>query len=103
MYSSLETILNSEVLFVYFLSFIILIVLLYDLLQRLNLFNNKYVSMTVALIISFYVFLTNGYRIINFILSLGTMGLVFLFGVLIVIIIFYRFWVKAREEARGYY
>jgi uncharacterized membrane protein len=100
---NLETILNSEAIFVYFLSFIVLIVLLYDLLQRLNLFNSKYVNMTIALIISFYVFLTNGYRIINFILSLGSIGLVILFGLLLVAIIVYRFWIKARYEATGYY
>jgi hypothetical protein len=77
--------------------------LLYDLLQRLNLFNSKYVSMTVSLIVSFYVFLTNGYRIINFILSLGTIGLVVFFGILLIAIIIFRFWKKAKYEATGFY
>jgi len=100
---NLEAILNSDALFVYFLSFMILIVLLYDLLQRLNLFNSKYVSMTVSLIISFYVFLTNGYRIINFILSLSTMGLIIFFGILLIAIIIFRFWKRAKYEATGFY
>jgi hypothetical protein len=100
---NLESILNSDAIFVYFLSFIILIVLLYDLLQRLNLFNSKYVSMTVALIISFYVFLTNGYRIINFILSLSTVVLIIFFGILLIVIIIFRFWKRAKYEASGFY
>jgi hypothetical protein len=100
---NLESILNSDAIFVYFLSFIILIVLLYDLLQRLNLFNSKYVSMTVALIISFYVFLTNGYRIINFILSLSTVVLIIFFGIILIVIIIFRFWKRAKYEASGFY
>ncbi|MBU5688329.1 MAG: hypothetical protein KQA41_02170 [Candidatus Aenigmarchaeota archaeon] len=99
----LENILNSDALFVYFLSFIILVTILYDLLQRLNFFNSRYVSITVALIISFYVFLTNGYRIINFILSLSTIGIIILFGILILVIIVFRFWKRAKYEATGYF
>ncbi|MEM5777379.1 MAG: hypothetical protein QXJ06_02935 [Candidatus Aenigmatarchaeota archaeon] len=98
---NLENILNSDAVFVYFLSFIILITLLYDLLQKLNLFNSKYVNIIIALIISFYVFLTNGYRIINFILSLSTIGIIILFGILILVIIIFRFWKKAKHEATG--
>lgn len=100
---NLENILNSDALFVYFLSFIILITIIYDLLQKLNFFNSKYVNITIALIISFYVFLTNGYRIINFILSLSTLGIIILFGVLIIVIIIFRFWKRAKYEATGYF
>jgi len=98
----LEKILNSDALFVYFLSFVILIVLLYDLLERLKLFGSRYVSMIIALIISFYVFLTNGYRIINLILSISTVGIVILFGILLIVMIVLRFWKRAEYEA-GYF
>ncbi|MCS7135263.1 MAG: hypothetical protein NZ893_02385 [Candidatus Aenigmarchaeota archaeon] len=98
----IERILQSDVLFVYVLSFIVLFTLIYDILRRLNLFNNKNVDMVVTLIICFYVFLTNGYRIINFILSLSTVGMVILFGILLIVIIFLNFYRKARYEAVGY-
>ncbi len=94
--NSLDALLNSETIFVYFLSFIILVVLLFDLIERIKIFHNKKISIVVALIISLYVFLTNGYLIINKILSLSTFGMVILFGILIILIIVLRFLTKAR-------
>ncbi|MEM0473318.1 MAG: hypothetical protein QXF88_01195 [Candidatus Aenigmatarchaeota archaeon] len=94
----LQPLLNSETIFVFGLSFIILFVLLYDILQRMKFFP-KSVNVLVSLIICLYVFLTNGYLIINKILSLGTFGLVILFGALIILIIISRFWTRAKYNA----
>lgn len=93
---SLDELLNNETIFVYFLSFIILITLLFDLIERIRIFNNRKISIFVAFVISFYVFLTNGYLIINKILSLSTFGMVILFGLLIILIIILRFWNRAK-------
>lgn len=93
---SLEPLLNNETIFVYFLSFIILITLLFDLIERIRIFNNKKISIFVAFVISFYVFLTSGYLIINKILSLSTFGMIILFGLLIILIIILRFWNRAK-------
>lgn len=99
----LEKILNSDFLFVYIMSFIILFTLLYDLLRRINFFNNKKIDALISLIICLYVFLTHGYKIINFVLSLGTMGMIIVFGLLLTIIIIMNFWQTAKKEATGYF
>lgn len=82
---------QNEFIFVYFISFVILLTLIFDLLSR-KIFPNKMVSMVIALIITSYVFITNGYVIINKILSLGTWGMIALFAIGIILIIVVRFW-----------
>ncbi|MBU5689898.1 MAG: hypothetical protein QXM68_01725 [Candidatus Aenigmatarchaeota archaeon] len=94
----IQALLNSDTIFVFGLSFIILFTLLYDILQRMNFFP-KSVNVLVSLIICLYVFLTSGYIIINKILSLGTFGLVILFGVLILLIAISRFWKTAKYNS----
>lgn len=91
----INALLNNDLIFVYFITFIIVLTLLYELLTRMRLFDKK-VSMLVAVIITLYVFLTEGYRIINVILSLSTVGMVILFGILIVLIMISRFWKRAE-------
>lgn len=98
--ASIDTLLNNETIFVYFLSFVILITLLFDLIERLKIFHNKKISIVVALIIALYIFLTNGYLIINKILSLSTFGIVILFGLLLILIIILRFWNRAKINVR---
>lgn len=97
---SMQKILNNDLIFVYFLSFIILIILIYDLLCRINFFQSKNVNIIISLIISFYVFLTNGYRIINLILSISTIGLVLIFGLLILAIIIFNFWTGVKKNKK---
>lgn len=92
----IQAFLASDLIFVYFLSFIVLLVLVFELLSRI--FVDKKVSMLIALIITTYVFLTNGYLIISKILSLSTVGMVILVFIIIVIIMFLRFWKGLKQN-----